>query len=235
MVAGRQECPKCPLDWDKDNLILYDDGSAHCFSCGHHIGPKYFTGEKRERNNSKATANLPNDSTTEIPPRALVWLLQYGLSLHFWRPLIQWSAKAERLIITPQVGCTFAQGRYFGEKAGAPKWKSYGDTHKVAVHLKQEGANTDRIVLVEDVISAHKVSHVCQALPLFGVAVFPGALTLLKYLGVPAVMWLDRDQDALAPKQAARLNMFTGLDVSYISSSIDPKLLSFDEIKEKLR
>lgn len=34
-VVGRAQCPRCQ-DSGHDNLIAYDDGGQHCFSCGYH-------------------------------------------------------------------------------------------------------------------------------------------------------------------------------------------------------
>lgn len=40
-AVGNEECPKCVAaggDWDKDNLVRYNDGHGHCFACGYHEG-----------------------------------------------------------------------------------------------------------------------------------------------------------------------------------------------------
>ena len=37
--VSRKQCPKC-MDTGQDNLIIYQDGSQHCFACGHGISSK---------------------------------------------------------------------------------------------------------------------------------------------------------------------------------------------------
>ena len=42
MEDHREACPKCREaggDTKGDNLIVYQDGAAHCFACGHHVFP----------------------------------------------------------------------------------------------------------------------------------------------------------------------------------------------------
>lgn len=43
MEDHREACPKCREaggDTKGDNLIVYQDGAAHCFACGHHVFTK---------------------------------------------------------------------------------------------------------------------------------------------------------------------------------------------------
>jgi archaellum biogenesis ATPase FlaH len=39
-VVGKRQCPACARvgrDMSQDNLVMYSDGGAHCFSCGYHV------------------------------------------------------------------------------------------------------------------------------------------------------------------------------------------------------
>jgi archaellum biogenesis ATPase FlaH len=41
-VVRKQQCPACATmgrDNSQDNLVVYSDGGAHCFSCNHHVFP----------------------------------------------------------------------------------------------------------------------------------------------------------------------------------------------------
>jgi hypothetical protein len=126
----------------------------------------------------------------------------------------------------------FSIGRYLGPPdPKARKWWVWGDDKKRPLVF---GENNERVVLVEDLLSAHKVGQVVQAIPLLGTRVWPAVVPILRHLGAPITMWLDQDQEEHARKRATHLSILTGLPVSYVFTKDDPKLLSLDIIREKL-
>lgn len=232
-----EPCPRCTdsgRDRARDNLALYDDGSAHCFSCHYHrfpVGIRANISPEKEVNDSKV---LPLDFTREIPSFAWEWLLQYGLSWKYWTPFVGWSEKDQRLVFTIGKPPAFSMGRYFGpeptEGERKPrKWFVYGNCHREA-HVFGWETEGRRAVLVEDVISAHKIGQVATCIPLFGTKIFDQVIPTLRHIGLPILMWLDRDQDQFAAKRAARLAMLTGFPVTYVSTEVDPKSLSLQKI-----
>jgi len=91
-----------------------------------------------------------------------------------------------------------------------------------------------KVVLVEDIISAHKVGRVEIAVPLFGTMIHACHYNLLKHIGLPIVLWLDQDQDPYTRKKATQISMVTGLPVEIVSTKKDPKAIPVETIKEIL-
>ena len=125
-------------------------------------------------------------------------------------------------------------GRYVGTaKPGTKKWYVWGDCHKHAEILGDEKSNT--IVLVEDLISAHKVAEAGYvAIPLFGTKVHNPVLYYLLNSIKPVVLWLDKDQEGNVKKTAIRLQSIINRPVSLVVTDKDPKSLGFNSIKESI-
>lgn len=116
------------------------------------------------------------------------------------------------------------------------KWHVWGDSHKHAEVVRGESAGFNgTTVLVEDLISAHKVGQVAEAIPLFGVEVHPCHLWHLKNSSDNVVLWLDGDQGDQVAKKANRINLLTGVPVHIITTEQDPKSLPFREIRQHLQ
>jgi hypothetical protein len=228
-------CPKCRekgQDSRGDNLIMYTDGGAHCFACGYHVNPsiavrllKRFN--KGDDENDKEKATLPIDFTREVPGECWKWLFQYGLPYSYWKDYCGYSPKENRLIITHGNPTRFSIGRGF--TMGTSKWKLYGDGHAWCETIGKR--LSDKIVLVEDIISAHKVGQVCETLCLFGTDVHNVAIKKLIERNKPVVLWLDRDQQQYLPKKVAKLNTFLQQKVTCLSTMLDPKEYRLDTIK----
>lgn len=241
-----EQCPKClekGRDNRGDNLGVYSDGSAHCWACGHHVFPKhYIKQEKKELDVPKGV--LPPDFTREVPARGWQWLLQYGLPYSYWKPFVGWSEKYSRLVITVGEPCEFSIGRWIGEDnlalpagnhASRRKWWAWGNCHKTA-HVFGTYSESKEVVLVEDVISAHKIGSITGrcAIPLFGTRVFDAVVPVLRHIGLPLVLWLDKDQEHTMPKKADHLAALTGLGVRYVVTDDDPKDYNPVKIEEIL-
>lgn len=246
--VGYEECPRCVeqgRDRAGDNLGRYDDGGGHCFSCGHHVFPNRVV-RRDAVNEPQNQITLPRDFTRDVPAMAWKWLLQYGLPYTYWKPFTGYSPAEERLVFTVGEPIRFSIGRYLGEDVGergtgqswvrrAPrKWWFYGDGHGHVEVLEPKERCTSKVVLVEDVISAHKVGQVATAICLFGTNVHAKAISALQYLEQPVTLWLDYDQRTLLPKKINRLNAFLRHPVDFIVTEKDPKAYSLDELKEIL-
>lgn len=235
-----EPCPKCVekgRDGRGDNLARYDDGGAHCFSCGYHIFPKHYIPHSKERERVNEQV-LPADFTREVPQFALQWLLQWGLPLSYWKPFIGWSEKHSRLVFTVGDGPSFSQGRYIPSPlAVAPdrqhrKWRVWGECHK-APHILGNYQEAERVVLVEDIISGHKVGMAgFPTIALFGTKIFDACIPALRHIALPVVVWLDKDQEHTMPKKCNWLSVVTGLPVNYQVTHADPKALSLQNVKE---
>lgn len=235
-----EPCPKCVArgaDRRGDNLGVYDDGSCHCFSCGWHRGPRHSVRFKvQEELNDEETAVLPHDFTREVPAEGWKWLLQYGLPYSYWKPYTGYSPSHNRLVLTFGEPVKFSIGRALSEDKR--KWRFWGEGHKYAELIDPKGHEnmTDLpIVLVEDLISAHKVGQVTQALCLFGTHIHDVALKVLIEAKKPVVLWLDDDQYALLPKKVGRLQTFMKYPVRFMHTPKDPKYYSVKEIEGMLK
>lgn len=229
-----EQCPKCASngkDRSADNLGVYSNDSAHCFSCGYHkagrIALKFI---KEEFLDEQEKATLPFDFTREVPISGWKWLLQYGLSYSYWKPFTGYSPKENRLILTFGDPIRFSIGRSLD--LDKRKWKFYGNGHAYVQTLSP--TLSKEVVLVEDLISAHKVAQVTSCICLFGTHIHDVAIKKLQALKRPVSLWLDADQYMYLPKKIGRLQSFLELPVRYIHTDKDPKEYSVDEIKEIL-
>ena len=236
-----EACPRCRArghDNRGDNLGRYDDGSAHCFSCHYHEPSKFANVFNPHREAINVPKSLcPTDFTREVPTKCLQWLLQYGLPYTHWQPLIGYSEYYQRLVfeVKDETQLYFTIGRYFGEEKKR-KWHVWGDCHK-HTHVLRAPHDTEHspIVLVEDLISAHKVNHAgFTCIPLFGTNVSNPILYYLINANQPVALWLDKDQELNAKKQAMRLGSVIGQPVKIVTTDQDPKELMFSVIQEKV-
>lgn len=234
-VIQRIQCPKCAEnggDSRGDNLAIYDDGGGHCWACGYHIHQKHYNPVKSEKDYHHGSTLLPADFTREVPGVAWKWLLQFGLPISYWRPYVGYSEKDSRLVFTAGDPVCFSIGRDITGKS-TRKWFVWGDSHKTAISYGAQDTGR-KVVLVEDIISAHKVGRVEISIPLFGTVTYPCHYNLLKHIGLPVVLWLDQDQDPYTRKKATQISMVTGLPVEIVSTKKDPKAIPVETIKEIL-
>ena len=114
------------------------------------------------------------------------------------------------------------------------KWLSYGDCHR-HVETIGEANTTGPVVLVEDLISGHKVAAAgYTAVPLFGTKVHPPVLYYLLQQQRPVALWLDKDQEGNVKREAIHLQGIINTPVNVVVTDKDPKELSLDTIKEVL-
>lgn len=233
--VGYEPCPSCRkrgADRAGDNLGMYSDGSGHCFSCGYHLHPKFqLKLFNKETKDDSPKAVLPSDFTREVPSEGWKWLLQYGLSYSYWKPYTGYSPKDNRLILTVGEPIRFSQGRAL--TMGDRKWRNYGDGHSFVETLGKELPGP--LVLVEDLISAHKIAQVAPCLCLFGTTIYDLVIQEVMTQDRPVKLWLDADQYQLLPKKINRLQAFLEHPVGYVFTKKDPKAHSLEEIKELLQ
>lgn len=249
-------CPRCRergADKSGDNLIEFPNGHWHCFACSYH---KFGNSEQRfkatdETLRTKKSHNLPNDLSRNIPTAAWKWLLKYGLPYSYWKDYVYFSEEHSRLIFKVGEPTDFYIGRYIesegsmGEQSTSSdgnglqpkrqqrKWHCYGDAHKAA-HIIGNPETSESIVLVEDLISAHKVGQVNACIPLFGTNIFDSVISILRLYKKPPILWLDKDQNGNIIKKCNKLEILTGLPVRYLFTDVDPKELSLDNIKDTI-
>jgi hypothetical protein len=231
--AGYEQCPRCAAngrDRRGDNFGIYTDGSKHCFSCGYHVSARRAVPTKEQGIRQNASVVLPSDFTREVPSIGWKWILQYGLSYSYWKTYCGYSPKEDRLVITHGNPTYTSVGRYLGDSKEFRKWRQWGNKSSTAYILESTKRCTDEVILVEDIISAHKVRQVADCVPLFGTNIYPKVLHLLMALKRPVALWLDEDQYTLLPQKINRLQTFLGASVRHIRTTKDPKEYDTREI-----
>lgn len=246
-VIRKEQCPKCASvgnDKSNDNLLVYSDGHSYCFA-GHGIistGDKLFKlrKENQEVVNQPVEIYLPHDVTLNLPYITLQWLRQYELTdIDIKRNICMWSESESRLIFPyfSPTGLIAWQGRYFGNNAVGyrgskkiPKWYSTGKIHEFVHPLN---VRHRLAVLVEDIVSAIKLSNIIGAIPLFGSQISKTQLLRIRLLCDRLLVWLDKDKQKEAVKIANRLSTF-GIKSQVIITDKDPKEVPLLEIKRIL-
>lgn len=225
-----EPCPRCVAngrDSRGDNLGCYSDGSKYCFACHYRVFANHRVVLEKD---AKPTALYPGDFQRNVPAKALKWLLGYGLSYTYWAPLIGWSESWQRLIFEVGDDPSFTIGRYFGEE-NRRKWHVWGESHATA-HSIGEGKE---VVLVEDVVSMHKVGQITTCMALFGTQIHPAHVRYLNYLKLPIIIWLDKDQEHRVKSIAFRLQSLLGLPCQVVSTEKDPKELTEKQIGDRIQ
>lgn len=253
-------CPRCP---SSDAYTEYDDGGTHCFSCGWHTpgnAYKKLLGKAIMHPNKVVLEKcplLPEDAIGLIglahtcrTHKTLEWLSHYGITLsEIDTHQFCWSEGNQYLIFPvydPRGNLIMWQARYFGDNPRHPKYLTRGFKEDVLHVLGQPGKSpflngaredveprTDSIVLVEDLISAIKVSRVTPAMPLWGSSLSPQNAHRLSLVYGSAYLWLDYDKREEAVKQAIKHSL--SLSIHPIITKLDPKCYGAEDIREKIK
>ena len=225
---GHIPCPSCG---SRDNLAEYDD-HLFCFGCKYWKSKNTIDGVRRRLQHLDEVTNDTIDLklSVDIPIEPMQWLLQYGITTKDCETYnVTWCESKKLLVLcnTPQ----YYQGRNFSD---GPKYWSKGEKPLLFY------GHSDTIVIVEDIISAIKVSksnNSYTGCPLLGSSM-PLKLTETILERFKKVwVWLDRDKAIDAVKMARNLKQ-KGIDSDVIITEKDPKEYSLTEIdliiKDKL-
>lgn len=233
-------CPECG---SRDNVGVYEDGSTFCFGCHHWTRAtakgvlaslSYRQGlveaEPIDRF-GKDFAELPPDYTMEIPNLAYTWLRQFLHPQEMLEHLIGWSESRQRLIFPVYRTAdklAFWCGRYFGKEAHQPKYYIHGKKTEYLDWISGP-VLSDKVVVVEDRVSAIKLSRLVSSWCLYGTKIPLGHATKLAKTFSELVIWLDPDKRKEAVQQALKLNtVFRSVKVVF--SDKDPKCYENSEI-----
>ena len=234
-VIRKEPCPECRRignDRSGDNLAVYSDGHSYCYRCGYHSNRTRITNSTTK--SIPSSIILPADVTTELPYEARQWLNKYELKrLDISRNHIMWSEKYSRIVFPyfNETELLAWQGRYIGEDKTKAKWFSQGKIHEIIHPLQVKHRFA---VLVEDIVSAIKVSKICGAIPIFGSSVSTKQILRLKSIVDEVWFWLDPDMRGKSLK-LAHISNTLGLTAHTIFSDKDPKEHTIDFIADTLR
>lgn len=248
MVFSHHEaCPRCQAkgqDLKGDNLGVWADGHKYCFKCNYYAQDKgnlnvsmlaqKLQSEKQEQEKDSSNAvsiSLPSDYSINLPAEAVRWLDQYDITKQeMHRNRIGWSKSRDTLVfpVFASGELIFAQERFFSHPK--MRYKTHGATEDTFHFM---GPRTNNLVLVEDLVSAIKVSRQFQAMPLWGSSISQDRILRLARFFDHITVWLDNDKASYAIRRAAHMKPYF-TKVSTVVTEYDPKAYTNEEIKEFL-
>lgn len=221
-----EACPKCRRkgeDIAGDNLAIYSDGHKFCFKCGY-----YVAGDAIKRYIDK---DIPQDraldypEVTEFSEDCFTYLRKYGLT----------NNEIYSHLNGHEDGYSYLDKKFYFIRRleKLPKVLIFGQVVGNEPIFKSE-EETNTIVLVEDVLSAIKVSRVNDCCALLKTAIHDILLYRLALQYKNVVLWLDADMYShmtkkLLPKIKPYFN-----SVKIVLSDADPKTYSTKEIRKFL-
>lgn len=235
-IVSQGACPS-PKCNSSDAYTEYDDGHGWCFSCRYYK-PAKITSAKQVANilsekSQGGTVLLPDDFTYDIPKEPLTWLKKYGLTQEeIEKNNYGWSQQRELLIFPFYENKTLVlwTGKYFPTRV--PKVFHQGGTAEtlVRVHCPLDSRSA---VIVEDVVSAIKVSRILPSIALLGTNLSLPRIRKLSSEVDTLYIWLDGDKyrEGIAFKERYKC-LFKNVFV--IFTNLDPKEYSTRQIEEHL-
>lgn len=242
-------CDKCG---SSDAKALYDDGSSFCFSC-------------RNLNSAKISPYVAASAIGQDPSTLFVPPVSYpsDVSQHYSEGAVEWCQKyditVEQMLQNNLYYSEFRNQLIFGFEADGKllayqarnltpvsKGKRYytcGDVNELLPiyfcrHSLPGTINNRRLVLVEDCLSAIKISYTrglgADAMPLLGSGITRNKLTRLRPFYDVLDVFLDPNMwhKSLGIVKQAQL---LGFQARPIQSDRDPKEHSYSELKELLK
>ena len=252
-------CPACAAngrDTSKNNLAVYDDGHAWCFSCSHYEPPTESTKlEKIKRNLSNIDAYMqgspvmdgkpaaddlywPKDYVKDIPSYALTWLKEDGIRDDEIEKHQMGYSKIHDLLVMPVFdkdnNLIMWQGRSFSMTSlgnpKTPKYLTHGPKSDIMYLTGSPNCISSPIILTEDLLSSIKVGRSYQSMPIWGSTIALGMLKKLSESFSAVGIWLDPDKRVESVKMALRASQF--LPAFSIFSALDPKKYTTDSIRD---
>lgn len=223
--VNTEPCPKCRSkgnDVSGDNLTRWSDNHAHCFACGYYepgdIVAKHFS--KKVITNSKG---LIYPEVTSFSQECLDYLKQFGLT----------NEEIYSNLNGHEDGYSFFDSSLFVVRRlhKKPKVITHGDVvGNEPIFACPNGSDT--IVLVEDLISAIKVSRLIDSCALLKTAIHDILLYRLSSRYDNCWLWLDPDMyKHMVEKLLPRIKPYFN-EVKIIMSEKDPKFYTTKELKE---
>lgn len=220
---------------------------CNCYRCGfndsHWKGQqtlaelKKIQGLNDAAKNIQLTLELPDDYSTEIPILGRMWLYKAGITEPTWRSHnIGYSEHLERVILPihdSQGNLIWYQCRAI-HKGQEPKYlQPARDRSSIVLEVGFEREDIQRVVLVEDILSAIRVGKHTPTVSLLGTKITTAqAAKLAKYPRVTT--WLDSDRAGRIGAYNIRRTLGLVTEVDNIVTDKDPKELSDKQIKEYL-
>ena len=229
----------CHACGSRNNLARYKSGSAYCFGCGYYEGSKRplfsFDDMPSDDEPDRKAVKLPDNCTTAFSQEVLEWVKQYGLSTielikagclynSYWDQLVFPFYDGDRRLV-------LYQARNFEVlRRQQRKYFTQGDVAQV-LPIYQCNSRSRTLVLVEDCVSAIKLSRYCDAMPCLSSNLPKAKLMRLRVLYDSLIIWLDGNMYDNAMKLAKQAELL-GFSASAVYTVEDPKSVDDTEIKD---
>ena len=225
----------CEACGSRDNKAVYSDGSSWCFGCRHYVGTNGVPWATNIPDvQTSANVRLPSDADFRYSQSALDWVNKYEITvLELLNNKIQWSNSKNYLIFPwyDETGNLLAwQARCF-HPSTKRKYHSQGDLNALLPVYSFSGGDSTgdyhpqqdrRLVLVEDCLSAIKISRYMDCMPCLTSDLSKEKLTRLRPFYDRLTIFLDGDMYPNACRLAQRAS-FLGFQTDVIYSNEDPK------------
>lgn len=237
---SHEPCPNCS---SRDNLAVYDDGSKWCFGCGFYVKPSNQAKINNFRNksfNKHDVISLPFDFSYRVRADAIKWLNRYNVTQEEIEKYgFGWTEQQQALVMPvfdADKRMRFYQLRYFN--GGKQRYKIVGNKNDYHLILDHHSSHTclsgidntgSVVVVVEDYLSAIRVSRQFPCVPLFGKDV-QAVLSSIAGRFKQLVIYLDPDMAKAALKQSWRFSALFEGGASVVVADRDPKELTDKEI-----
>jgi hypothetical protein len=237
-------CDRCG---SSDAKAMYDDGSTFCFSCRSVNSAKISPYVKQQNDEEMLVkaVRYPSDATKHYSEGALAWCKKYDITVEqLLKETIYYSSARDQLIFGFEAdGQLIAyQARNLNAVSKAKRYYTCGDVNELLpiYHCRfplPGTINNRRLVLVEDCLSAIKVSYTdglgASAMCLLGSGISRTKLSRLRPFYDLLDVFLDPDmwhKSLNIVKQAQML----GFQARAVQSDRDPKEHSTDELRKLL-
>ena len=224
-----ERCPKCSrngADKSGNNLAVYSDTHKYCFACGYIDKGDIIERYKVKLNTERVEKNVNFFNRSDfIDKEAIIYLKKYGLTDKEIYDNYFWDSSGYFVFD----GGSYQNARNF-TGLGA-KYITRGVIRNNEPIM--QNTQNDTIIIVEDAISAIKVSRVLPSVPIHN-SIIPLELILrLSKRFKKLFVWLDKDKNFSALKQAGNARLLFD-EVRTIWTDLDPKCYSETEIKKYL-
>lgn len=246
---ARVNCDECG---NSNNSVTinhhFDKFTYYCYACGHteiRSKGKLTLAELtrlKELNEQASTFRdteivLPSDFTTDIPLVGRLWLYSGGISPSTWKRYGIGYSNSLKRVVMPVYN---SDGRLIWyqcravEKGQSPKYiQPSADKSKVVFKGKNDDKSYRTVVVVEDIMSAIRVSKFINCTSILGTKLSTWHINFLsKYSRV--ITWLDSDRAGQTGAYQVRKSLSLVTEVGNIVTELDPKKLTDEQIRNEL-
>lgn len=231
---------------DNSQLISHSPKgfSRHCFRCrANQFVPHGVRSiqdihrHRLEREHARELqVELPSDYSIRIPEKHMLWFFKYGISHEdAAKHHLGWSEKHNRIVLpvyNRRHELQAIQMRAVGAWQDPKYLNPTGPNVARALLEVQKTGTEDRVVIVEDILSAIKVGKVHNSVSILGTNLTESRSFSIRERYTSAIVWMDGDKAGKRGQRAAiHKLLMLGMQVKQIRTPCDPKTYSLEDIR----